>query len=83
MYDDLELKWLERYNIFLGVSHDCMSSIFVMLKSFWMECLEHKTELVCFLFITQETWVVVNSIDDDSDEAEYERTGALIYGVES
>ena len=42
-----------------------MSSLFVMFKSFWMEFLEHKTELVCFLSITEETEVIVNSIYDD------------------
>ena len=46
---------------------------------FW----EHKTELVCFLSITEETKVLVNEVDDDVWEAEYERTGSLIYRVES
>ena len=32
-----------------------MSSIFVGFKSLWMECLEHKTELFCVLYITEET----------------------------
>ena len=52
-------------------SHDCMLSLFVIFKSFWMEFLEHKTELVCFLSITEETEVIVNSIDSDVLEAEY------------
>ena len=48
-----------------------------------MEFLEHKTELVCFLSITEGTEVIANSVDDDVWEAEYKRTGALIYGVKS
>ena len=48
-----------------------------------MEFLEHKTELVCFLDITEETEVIVDSIDDDFWEAEDKRTGALIDGVDS
>ena len=54
-----------------------------MLKSFWMEFLEHKTELVWFLSLTEGTEVIVNSIDDDVWEAKYERTGALIDGFDS
>ena len=54
-----------------------------MLTSLWMEFLEHKTELVCFLSVTEGTEVVVNSIDDDVWEAGYEVTGSLIYRVES
>ena len=48
-----------------------------------MEFLEYKTELVCFLSITEGTEVIVVSIDDDVWEAEYERTDALIDRVES
>ena len=47
-----------------------------------MEFLEHKTELVCFLSITEEIGVISNSIDDDFWEAEYERTGSLLDGFE-
>ena len=65
MRDNLELKWMEYYNFFLGVSQDCMSSLFVIFKSFWMVFWEHKTELVCFLSITEETEVFVDSVDDD------------------
>ena len=43
-----------------------------------MEFLEHKTELVCFLSITEGTEVIFNSIDDDVWEAKDEITGALI-----
>ena len=42
-----------------------MSSLFEMLESFWMEFLEHKTELVCFLSLTEGTEVIVDSINDD------------------
>ena len=54
-----------------------------MLKSFWVTFLEHKTELVCFLSITEETEVIVNSIEYDVEESEDERTGSLIEIVES
>ena len=48
-----------------------------------MEFLSHKTELVCSLSITEDTEVIVNSIDDDVRQSEYERPGALIDRVES
>ena len=60
-----------------------MLSFFVMLTSLYMEFLEHKTELFCFLSLIEGTDVVVNSIDDDVWEAEYEMTGALNDKVES
>ena len=41
---------------------------------FW----DHKTGLVCFLSITEESEVIVNAVDDDFWESEYERTGCLI-----
>ena len=40
-------------------------------------------ELVCFLSIIEETEVIVNSMEDDVLEAEYERTGSLIDGFDS
>ena len=40
---------------------------------FW----EHKTDLV-FLSITEETEVVINSIEDDVWESEYKRTVPLL-----
>ena len=46
----------------LGVSQGCMSSLFVMFKSFWMIFWEHKKKLVSFLSITEETEVVVHLI---------------------
>ena len=48
-----------------------------------MQFLEHKTELVWFLSLTERTEVVINSIDDDVWEAKDERTGALVDGVDS
>ena len=48
-----------------------------MLTSFWIEFLEHKIKLFCFLCITEVTDVVVNSIDDDVWEANNELTGAF------
>ena len=48
-----------------------------------MEFLEHNTELVCFLSITEEIEAIVNPIDDDVEEAEDEKAGALIDGAES
>ena len=67
---------MECYHFFLAVSQGCISSLFVMLTSLWMEFLEHKTELLCFFSPTEGTDVVVNSIDDDVGKAEDERTGA-------
>ena len=52
-------------NSFLGGVQDCMPSLFVMFRSFWMVFWEHKTELVYFLSITEYTGVIVNSIEDD------------------
>ena len=46
---------------------------------FW----EHKTEFVCFLSITEDTEVLVNSIDDDFWDAEDKIIGFLIDVVES
>ena len=43
-----------------------------------MKFLEHKTELVCFLYIIEEAEVIVNSIYDDVEEDEDEITGAFI-----
>ena len=60
-----------------------MLSLFVVLTSFWMKFLEHKTELFCFLSLTEGTDVVVNSMDGDVWEAEDEQTGALNDEVES
>ena len=42
-----------------------------------MEFSEHKTELVCFLSLTEGIEVVVNLIEDDVSEAKDEITGAL------
>ena len=42
-----------------------MSSLFVILKSFWMGFSEHKTELFSVFSLTEDTDVVFNSIDDD------------------
>ena len=39
-------------------------------------------ELVCFLLITKETEVIVNAVDGDVLEVEYERTVSLIDGFE-
>ena len=44
---------------------------------FW----EHKMELF-FLSIAEETEVLVNAVDDDVLESEYEITGSLIITVE-
>ena len=60
-----------------------MPLLFLILSSFWMEFLEHKTEFFCFLSIIEGTYVVVNSVDDDLWEAEIEQTGALNEEVES
>ena len=44
---------------------------------FW----EQKTELVCFLSITEETEVLVNAVDDYVWESEDEITCSFIYRV--
>ena len=48
-----------------------------------MGFLEYKIELVCFVSITEDTEIIVDSIDDDVEEDEFGRTGTLIDGVES
>ena len=48
-----------------------------------MEFLEHKTELLCFLYLTEGTDIAVHLIEDDFWGAEYEQTGALNDEVES
>ena len=62
---------------FIAVSQECMSSLLVMIKPFWIEFSEPKTESFRFLSPTEETDVVVNSIYNDVWESKYERTGAL------
>ena len=62
---------------FFYVSQDCMSSLFVILKSFLMEFLEPKTELFWFLSQTEGTEVFVNQMGDGVREAKYELTGAF------
>ena len=42
-----------------------------------MEFLETKTELFCFLYLTEDTQAVVNLIEDDVWEDKYEQTVAL------
>ena len=46
---------------------------------FW----EHKMELVCSLSVTEETEVIVSSIEDDVWKAEDEKIGSFIDGFES
>ena len=65
------------------ISQDCMSLLFVMLTSLWMEFLEHKTDFFFFFPLTEGTYVVVNSIDDNVWGSEEERTGVLNEKVES
>ena len=48
-----------------------------------MVFLEHKTELVYSLLVTEDTKVLVNAVDDDVWEYEYERTGSLIDWIDS
>ena len=47
-----------------------------------MEFWEQKTELVCFLSLTEGTEVIVNSTDDDILAAKDKIKGAFIDGVE-
>ena len=47
-----------------GVSQDCMLSLFVMFKSFWMVFWEDKTGSVFSLSMIEETKVLVESIKD-------------------
>ena len=60
-----------------------MSSLFVMLASFWMVFWEYKTELFLFFSLTEGTDVFVNLIADDVWGYEDELTGALNDEVES
>ena len=54
-----------------------MLSLFLMLKSLWVEFSEHKMESFCFLSLTEGTEAVVNLIEDDVWEAKDSRTGSL------
>ena len=47
-----------------------------------MEFWEHKTELFCFLYLIEGMEVVINLMDDDVWEAEYEQIWALNENVE-
>ena len=58
-----------------------MFSLFAMLKSLWIELLEHKMGLFWFLSLTEGTEFIVNSVDDDVLKAKYKITGALNDGV--
>ena len=60
-----------------------MSSLFVMVASFWMVFWEYKTEMFLFLSLIEGTDVFVNSIPDDVWGPKYELTGALSDEVES
>ena len=60
-----------------------MSLLFVMLTSLWIEFGEHKTEIFCFFSPTEGKEFLVNLIDDDVWESEYEQTGALNGEVEN
>ena len=65
------------------VSQDCMSSLFVMVESFWIVFWEHKTEFFWYLSVIEGTDIVVNLIEVDVWYSEDELTGALIGEVES
>ena len=83
MNDILELKWLECYNFSPGVSQDCMSSLFVVFRLFWMVFWENKTESVFYLSIIEETQVIVNLIEVGVWGAEDEKPGSLAGVCES
>ena len=59
-----------------------MSSLFVIVASFWMLFWEHKIELFWCLSVIEGTDVVVNLIAEDVLDYEYELTGALSEKVE-
>ena len=63
--------------LFFAVSQDCMSSLFVMIASFWMVFWEYKTELFLFLSLIEGTYVVVNAIADAVWGSKVELTGVL------
>ena len=65
------------------ISQDRMSSLFVMVTSFWVVFWEHKTEFFWYLSVIEGTDVVVNLIAEDIWDYEGELTGALIDKVES
>ena len=54
-----------------------------MLKLFWLEFLDTKTELFCFLSLTWVTEVVFDLIKDDVWSSKYEETDALNDRVDS
>ena len=60
-----------------------MSSLFVMIASFWMVSWEYKTELFLFLSVIEGTDFVVNLVDDDVWGSGDELTGVLSEKVES
>ena len=60
-----------------------MSSLFVTIELFWIVFWEYKTELFCFLSVTEGKGVVVNYIADDVWVSEDELTGDLSEKVES
>ena len=68
--------------LFLRVSQDCMSSLFVMVALFWMLFWEHKIELFWYLSVIEGTDFVVNLIAEDVWYYEDELTGDLIDEVE-
>ena len=60
-----------------------MSSLFVMLTSFWMVLWENKKYLFLFFSQTEGTGVVVTLIADDVWKSEYELKVALSDKIES
>ena len=65
-----------------SVSQDFISSLFVMVASFWVVFWEHKTDFLC-LSVIEGTDVVVHLIAEKCWGSEDELTGALIDEVES
>ena len=60
-----------------------MSSLFVMVASFWMVFWEYKIDFFSWLSVAEGTGVVVNSIYEDVWDSEDELTGNLSDKVES
>ena len=60
-----------------------MSSLLVMVASFWMVFWEYKIDLFIFLSVTEGTVVVVNLVANYIWGSEDELTGALHEEVES
>ena len=86
--EEIRCEWLlgvemvVMLNVFC-VSQYCMSSLFVMVASFWMMFWEHKAWSFWCLSVIEGKDVVFSLMAEDVWYYEYKLTGALIEKVES